>query len=108
MWLPQMVFHKATKSPDNTVVAPRRCNNWVTIPYFEGVSDRIKNIFRAFGVSTVFKPVNTLREKLVNVKDRTPKEKMYNLVYRIKCAHPGCDESYIGETKQALKQQLNK
>ena len=33
---PKWSFHKATKSPDNTVAAPRRCNNWVTIPYFEG------------------------------------------------------------------------
>ena len=24
-----------------------------------------------------------------------------------KCVHPGCDESYVGETKQALKQRLN-
>ena len=58
-------------------------------------------------MSTVFKSVNTLREKLVNEKDRTPKEKKYNLVYCMKCAHPGCDESFIWETKQALKQRLN-
>ena len=42
----------------------------------------------------------------MNVKDKPPKEKRSNIVYGISCANVGCTESYIGETKQALKSRI--
>ena len=51
-------------------------NTCVTIPYVAGVSDNIKSTFRNFGILTSFKPYNTLRQKLVNVKEKPDKEKI--------------------------------
>ena len=42
----------------------------------------------------------------MKVKDKKQKGKQSHLVYGIKCQAPGCDESYIGETKQALQARL--
>ena len=50
----------------------------------------------------MFKPIGTLRSKLVKVKDKMPREKMSNLVYEILCGSQGCVATYVGETKQSL------
>ena len=50
---------------------------------------------------------NTLRSKLVKVKDKQPKDKQSNLVYGLVCGEKVCKESYVGETKQALKARAN-
>ena len=43
---------------------------------------------------------------LVRVKDITPKDKRSHVVYGISCAEPDCQETYVGETKQALKSRV--
>ena len=111
---PDWAFTKANKSKqpsqspqsnkdDNTSVQARQ----VTIPYIAGVSERLKNSYKSFGISTAFKPINTLRGKVVHVKDKPPKDKLCNLVYGLTCVAPDCGESYVGETKQSLKARLN-
>ena len=52
------------------------------------------------GVNTTFKPANSLRDKLVHIKDRTPKKKRSKVVYGNKCTHSSCNETNIGETKE--------
>ncbi|XP_072028434.1 uncharacterized protein [Amphiura filiformis] len=78
----------------------------ITIPYCAGVSERVKNIYKLFGITTTFKPVNKLRGKLVHVKDKPPRDKQSNLVYGYKCGDSDCTEAYVGETKQSLKARL--
>ena len=53
-----------------------------------------------------FKPYNTLRQKLVHPKDKTPKDKQNNIVYGFRCQDNGCEETYIGETKQTLGKRM--
>jgi hypothetical protein len=71
------------------------------------VSERIQKTFKHQGINTYFKPFNTLRSILVKVKDKTPKEKQSNLIYRYKCHERNCSHTYIGETKQALKSRVS-
>ncbi len=78
----------------------------VTIPYIAGLSDRVKKHIKAYGISTSFKPINTLRGKLVHVKDKQPKDKCSNLVYGAVCSEDNCKAAYVGETKQALKSKI--
>ncbi len=66
-----------------------------------------KKILKPHGITTYFKPANKLRQKLVHVKDKQPKEKCSHVVYGIKCDDPGCSETYIGETQQSLKARMN-
>lgn len=70
------------------------------IPYVAGVAERIKNASKSHKISTTFKPIGTLRSKLVKVM---PREKLSNLVYGIPCGSQGCAASYVGETKQSLR-----
>ncbi|XP_072041394.1 uncharacterized protein [Amphiura filiformis] len=105
---PDWAFLKATKSKEpKTGGASGQTNRArVTIPYISGISERVKNHFKSFGISTSFKPVNTLRGKPVNVKDKQPKDKRSNLVYGVVCGDTDCSAAYVGETKQALKPAL--
>ena len=56
----------------------------ITIPYVTGVSDTMKSVFRSFGFSTTFKPCNTLRQKLVNVKDKPRNDKISHAEHGIR------------------------
>ncbi|XP_072041441.1 uncharacterized protein [Amphiura filiformis] len=107
---PNWAFLKANKSrkdqkqPDG---GGQPNNARVTIPYIAGLSERVKKHLKAFGISSSFKPNNTLRGKLVQVKDKQSKEKRSNLVYGLVCGDADCSAAYVGETKQALKARLN-
>jgi len=107
---PDWAFLKATKKkgqkdpPGGTSGHSNKAR--ATIPYIAGLSDRVKKHLQAYGISTSFKPVNTLRGKLVHVKDQQPKDKRSNLVYGAVCGDTDCSAAYVGETKQALKSRI--
>ena len=54
-----------------------------------------------------FKPIRTLRQILVAPKDKTEKQNLTGVIYRIPCQGKTvsgfCKESYIGETERSLK-----
>ena len=60
------------------------------IPYIEGVSDELSQVFRKHGIKTYHKSYNSIRSMLVRPK---------YLVYGLKCS---CGLSYIGETARSL------
>ena len=71
-----------------------------------GLSEKLRRIFGQFQIPASFKPTNTLRQKLVHPKDKTPKDKNSNVVYAVQCKDTDCDDLYIGETKQTLSKRL--
>ncbi|KAI8479390.1 hypothetical protein Bbelb_428810 [Branchiostoma belcheri] len=72
----------------------------ITIPYVQGVSEKLRRIFQNFNIATNFKPHSTLRQRLVHPKDRPHKGTKANVIYRLKCEEPN---TYIGETSRPLK-----
>ena len=112
---PNWAFQKAKKikdlQPGNSVQSSIATNSTqVTIPYVACTSDmseRSKKNFKSYGIFTSFKPINTLRGKLVHVKDKQAKDKQSNVVYGLTCAEKDCKESYVGETKQCLRARVN-
>ncbi|XP_072043208.1 uncharacterized protein [Amphiura filiformis] len=78
---------------------------FVTLPYIEGLSEKLRRAFRTAGVSTTFKPQNTPRSALVAPKDKTEPVKQSGIVYQIDCAD--CDASYIGESARKLEKRLS-
>ena len=107
---PDWAFSKANKKkPANA--APNtgggQSKTRVTLPYIAGISERVKNHLKTFGITTSFKPTNLLRGKVVHVKDKPPKEKQSNLVYGLKCKDSNCSAAYVGETKQAPKTRVS-
>ncbi|XP_072050059.1 uncharacterized protein [Amphiura filiformis] len=90
---PNWAFLKANKSRKDQKQSdgggqPNKAR--VTIPYIAGLSERVKKHLKAFGISSSFKPNNTLRGKLVQVKDKQSKEKRSNLVYGLVCGDADC------------------
>ncbi|CAH1274156.1 WDR5 [Branchiostoma lanceolatum] len=76
----------------------------ITIPYVQGVSEKLRRIFQNFNIATNFKPHSTLRQKLVHPKDRPEKGIKANVIYKLKCEEPNCNNVYIGETSRPLKE----
>lgn len=106
---PDWAYQKVTNSQRHKQTirsATNTCTVNKTIPYVKGLSECIKSDLAKFRISVSFKPFNKIRGKLVHLKDKKPKDKQSHLVYGIKCSEPGCDESYVGETQQALKARL--
>ena len=61
-------------------------------------------MFSNYGISTCFKPHQTLRQLLVAPKDKTKVQEQSGVVYRIPCE--GCNKVYVGETKRTLGERL--
>ena len=64
----------------------------------------MKRVFSSYGISTCFKPHQTLRQILVAPKDKTKTEDQTGVVYRIPCG--GCDKVYVGETKRSVGERI--
>ena len=93
---------QAAASTDSTPV--RRNKAFITIPFVEGLSQKLQRVFRNYGVTTTFKPHTTLRKLLVSPKDPVPVENRSGCIYQIPCSQ--CPKSYIGQTGRQLGQRL--
>ncbi len=106
----EWTFNKANKSSQRDKSAPRnpssntpRTKAYITLPYVDGLSQKLRRVFKEFHVNVGFKPYRTLRKFLVHPKDPVPKGKKCDLIYRVDCQDQQCQASYIGETSQPLK-----
>jgi len=72
----------------------------VVLPYVEGVSEEISRILRKADVKTYYRPVTTLRDLLVKVKDRVPPVEATGAVYQIPCKD--CRKVYTGQTGRTV------
>ena len=111
-WECPAAFHKANKPQRDTQAPERGTGNdrqpqRVSLPYVEGLSDRLRKVFRQHSIQVYCKPTNSLRHALVHVKDKTPPEKRSHVIYGLKCPHSNCDKTYVGETLQAVKKRAS-
>ncbi|XP_033182429.1 uncharacterized protein LOC117153005 [Anabas testudineus] len=102
---PKWAFNKAApcsrkRTREQSSESQVQRNNLV-IPYMAGVSEKLKRIFRKHNIPVYFTPTNTLRQRLVHHKDRSPKHNMSNIMYVVQCSEES-SELYIDETKQLL------
>ena len=79
---------------------------YISVPYFPGLSESFKKIFKYTPVQVCFKGVNTLKSMLMHPKDRIPNDQKKDLVYHWECKADGCTSSYIGETSRALGERV--
>ena len=89
-------------------------NRFIVLPYVspraEGFAKRLKfhvaSYFPQVDFNVAFKAPNEIG-KFFPYKDRVTEVASRSLVvYRIRCSHPGCDESYIGKTERILLHRL--
>ena len=76
------------------------------LPYVRGLSEKIEKTCGSIEVKAIFKPQSTLKQQLVRVKQKTPKEKKKEGVYQVPCKDS--PKVYIGETKRTLKVRISK
>ena len=76
----------------------------MVIPYVRHVSESIRWILTPLEIRTCFRPHRTLRQTLVNVKDRIPLQQGAGVVYRIPCGT--CSGVYVGQTCRTLDHRL--
>jgi hypothetical protein len=97
---PWVLKPQKPKTRDPAAPKQQYVNQFPTgIPYIEGVSDELSQVFRKHGIKTFHKPYNSIRSMLVRPKDPTKDHDKCGLVYGLKCS---CGQTYIGETARAL------
>uniref|UniRef100_UPI0009B3C823 LOW QUALITY PROTEIN: uncharacterized protein LOC109967683 n=1 Tax=Monopterus albus TaxID=43700 RepID=UPI0009B3C823 len=94
-----------TKARNTNREKPETRRDNTVIPYVAGLSEKLKRIFRNHNIPVNFKPGNTLWQRLVHPKDKTPRHKQSDVVYAIKCSQE-CNNLYTVETKQALHKHM--
>ena len=79
---------------------------FVSVPYFPGLSQSFKKIFKYMPVQVCFNGVNTLKLLLMHPKDKVPTGQKKDVVYHWECQADGCNSSYVGETSRALRERV--
>ena len=79
---------------------------FISVPYFPGLSESFKKIFRYTAIQVCFKGVNTLKSMLMHPKDKISIEQKKDIVYHWECQADGCKSAYIGETSRALGERV--
>ena len=77
----------------------------IPLPYMKGVSENIEQTIGPTKLKVVFKPLKTMRQTLMKVKNPVPAEKKKGVVYEIPCWD--FSQVYVGETGQTLKAYRN-
>ena len=77
----------------------------ITIPYVEGLSERLSRSLRKCNIGVSFRPEVTLRKLLVHPKDKQKDQDRTGVVYKVDCKN--CPKAYIGETSRKLSIRLN-
>ncbi|XP_055527924.1 uncharacterized protein LOC129720461 [Wyeomyia smithii] len=75
----------------------------VSLPFYPTITNPLKHTLRRYGINIAHKSVNTLRELLVNLKDKVPQDEQAG-IYKIPCKD--CDAVYIGQTRRKVKVRL--
>ena len=75
---------------------------YISVPYFPGLQESYKKIFKYMPIQVCFKGVNTLKSMLMHPKDKISNDQKKDLVYHWECKVDGCNSSYIGEMSWAL------
>ena len=100
---PQSTIKKCKRTrPENVLdeTGDKDKHTFMSIPYVQGISEKIRRVGRKYNIKTAFKTHNTLRQSLVKTKPKSCQQDTKNCVYSIKCNN--CPREYLGETKRPL------
>ena len=78
---------------------------YISVPYFPGLSEFFKKIFKYMTIQVCFKGVDTLKLLLMHPKDKVSIEQK-DIVYYWECQADGCNSSYIRKTSRALGERV--
>jgi hypothetical protein len=78
---------------------------YVSIPYIQGLSEKLNKIVKPHNIKLAYKNTNNLNYLYTKLKDKIPLKKQTHVVYKIPCG--GCNGIYIGQTQQHLNERIN-
>lgn len=93
--------HNQQKNAHNQNISNK---TYITIPYIKDLSEKLNKCVKPYNLHIANKNHNNLRMLHTRLKAPTPFEKQTHLIYKIPC--DDCDSTYIGQTKQYLKNRL--
>ena len=79
---------------------------YISVPYFPGLSEYYKWIFKYMAIQVCFQGVNTLKSMLIHPKDKISADQKKDVVYHWECQADGCNSSYIGKISRALRERV--
>jgi hypothetical protein len=69
------------------------------LPYIRGVTDKIAKVLKKKEITTSFKPLVTIRQRMKSVKDPIDQQQGKG-IYKVSCS---CGKCYIGETRRSFQ-----
>ena len=86
-------------SPAGRLIDPEKGNEvkktvFISAPYFPGLSESFKQLFRYTHVQVCFKGQNTMKSMLMHPKDKVDPSLKKHIVYQWSCTKPGYKSSY--------------
>ena len=84
----------ARRKNNNNQTGQRKTTNkgiYMVVPYQQGLSERFKNTCQKYGVQVHFKGGQTIKDLLMNPKDKDPITNKSGVIYRFKCSEDGCE-----------------
>ena len=76
------------------------------IPYYQGISERMKKTCSEYVVQFHFKGGKTIKNLLMAPKDQDTIQKKSEVIYRYQCDRVECDEEYIGESSRTFEERF--
>lgn len=80
-------------------------NNFISLPFIPEITNKIKNVLKPFKINIAEKPGNNTKTIFTKLRPKITNLEKTNIVYKIDCAD--CTQTYIGQTKQYLKNRVN-
>ena len=74
----------------------------IVVQYIQGLGDSCKNIYSKHGIHMHFKGGRTIKDLLVNPKDRDTILQKSGVIYTCKCSRVDCEEECSGETEKTF------
>ena len=93
--------NKARPTQQNITPRPH-----ITVPYYRGLSESIKQRCRNYGVQVYFRGGTTIKNLLMAPKDLDPMMKKSGVIYSYKCGRVECNEEYIGESSRTFEERF--
>ena len=102
-----MIDQLGRKSSEGRLIDPETGNEvkksiFISAPYFPGLSESFKQLFKYTLVQVCFKGQNTIKSMLMHSKDKVDTSLKKDVDYQWSCTKPNCKSSYIGETSMSL------
>ena len=102
-----LIDQHSRNSSEGRLIDPKTGNEikksiFISAPYFPGLSESFKQLFKYTPVQICFKGENTIKSMLMHPKDKVDPSLKKDVVYQWSCTKPNCKSSYIRETSRSL------